>query len=428
MNQFDIALNNGTIIDEKGNVKKNQSIGINKGKIIYIGEKKITAEKNVDCTNKIITSTFANIHAHSPMNILKGLAEDVSIDEWFNDNIWAYESNLIPADIEIGAKLGIMEMINNGVSVFAEHYFHEDAIIKAVQETGIRVDLAPTIFSGEDFSERIDQTLALKEKYEENDNIDISWGPHSTYMCKPKDLETISELAQTHDMKVHIHISETSEQLKEHKNIYDETPVKTLERVGLLNQRLIVAHSLHMEEEDFELYNRNHFIALSPKTYMKLAMDLDKLIKKLDKIEWGIGTDGGASSNTLNIIEQAQLLALSLKHTEKDATLLNVKQLWKKIMGTHRALDFDTGIIKEDAAADLIIWDLNKVNTLPNHNLLASIIYSSNSENIESVIVNGQFLKEDSKVRGFDDEFIQQVNKQKDRILKVGKSENRLQY
>lgn len=428
MIKYDIAINNTTIIDEEGKIHTNKSIGIKDGDIVYVNNDSIKAIKTIDGSDKVITSTFANGHVHSPMNILKGIAEDVSLDDWFNDRIWPYESSLIPEDIEVGTKLGVLEMINNGISVFAEHYFMEESIIKAVKETGIRIDLAPTIFSGDDFDERIEKTIELNNKYHDHKNICITWGPHSTYMCTPEDLEVIGKLANKHDMKIHTHIGETKRQLVEHKEKYHESPMQTLDRIGVLDERLILAHSLHFDQEDLKLFTDKHFIPLSPKTYMKLAMDLESMIDNLDSFNWGFGTDGGASSSSLNILEQARLFGLYYKYVNNDATELKLKTLWKKIIKTHNAFDFNTGIIKDGMAADLIIWNLNKVNTLPNYNLLASIIYSSNSENIESVIINGKIVKENNQVIGFDKEFIEKVTKHKQRILDVGKGKSNLKF
>lgn len=428
MSKFDLALINGTIIDEKGDLFPEYSIGIKDGKIVYLKNQEIEAVQTIDCTDKVITPTFANGHVHSPMNILKGIAEDVSIDDWFNDRIWPYESSMIEKDVEIGSKLGILEMLNNGVSVFAEHYFMEEAIIKAVKETGIRIDLAPTIFSGEDFDQRVSTTLDLEKQYRDNEMIKITFGPHSTYMCSPEDLSSIAKLARKNNMKIHTHIGETSDQLAQHKEKYQETPMETLNRCGLLDLDLILAHSLHFDESDLKLFKPNHFIPLSAKTYMKLAMNMEKMINNLDKFNWGIGTDGGASSSTLNVLEQARTLGLYYKYAHNDSTKLKLKALWKQMMKTHQAFDFNTGEIAIGKAADLIIWDLNKVNTLPNYDLLASIIYSSNSENIESVIINGKFVKEAGLVKGFDEKFIETVNKHKKRLLDVGKGKTSLKF
>lgn len=428
MNNYDLALINATVIDEHGKIYHEQSLGIKDGKIAYFGNKIIEATKIINCKNKVITPTFANGHVHSPMNLLKGIAEDVSIDAWFNERIWPYESSLIPKDIEVGAKLGIYEMINNGISVFAEHYFMEDQIIKAVKDTKIRIDLAPTIFSGDDFNTRVQTTLDLANKYQDSEHINITFGPHSPYLCTPEDLVTIAKKAKEHNMKIHLHIGETNTQLLEHKEKYNETPMETLERCNVLDLDLILAHSLHFEKNDLKLLKNNHFIPLSSKTYMKLAMDLNLMINNIDNFNWGFGTDGAASSNTLDVIEQARLLGLSSKDKLNDSTAMPLKTIWQRLMSTHNIFKFKTGKISIESKADLIIWDLNKLNTLPNYNLLASIIYSSNSENIESVLINGVFVKKDGKVLGFDKDFIDEVVNHKNRLLKAGKGKSSLKF
>lgn len=428
MLQYDISINHCTLIDEEGTITHNQSIAIKDGLIAYVGPKVQDANKVIDGKNKVISPSFANGHAHSPMNMLKGLAEDVNIDAWFNQEIWPYESSLIPEDVKTGAKLGIYEMINNGISVFAEHYFMEDEILKAVSETGIRIDLAPTIFSGDDFDSRIEATLALNKHYQNDPNISISWGPHSTYMCTPDDLEIIGNLANKHQMKIHLHIGETEQQFKEHKEKHQETPMQTLDRVGVLDQALIMAHSLHFDQDDLKLLKEKHFVALCPITYMKLAMNFDLFLENSSDFNWGFGTDGAASSAGMNVLDQARLLGLYTKYFHKDAEVMQLENLWKQIMNTHTAFNFKSGVLKEGYAADLIIWDLNQVNTLPNHNLLASILYSADARNIESVLIKGEFVKENHQVQGFDSTFIETINQQKERLLKAGKSKSTLEF
>lgn len=428
MKKFDIVLKNATIVNSDASIKKHVNIAIEKNKIELVSKEDIKGDKVIDCTYKVVSPTFVNGHVHSPMNILKGIAEDVSIDDWFNDKIWPYESSLNEEDIYVGSKLSMYEMINNGISIFADHYFFEDVILKASKEIGVRIDLAPTIFSGDDFQERVNKTLQLKKQYENDSLVDISFGPHSTYMCTVEDLKDIAKTAKENNMKAHLHIGETNKQLLDHKEKHGETPMQTLDKVDMLDNKLILAHSLHFDEEDLPLFKENHFIPLSAKTYMKLSMNFKNMLDNKKSLNCGLGTDGAASSNTLDIVEQARLLALFDKDYKEDATAAKLENIWKQMMKSHKFFKFNTGEIKEGSSADLIIWDLNKVNSLPNYSILASIIYSSDASNIESVLIDGNFVKKDNKVIGFDQRFIDLVYKQKERLLKVGKGKSNLKF
>ena len=183
-----ILLKHGNLINEKGDISNDTDLLIN-GKVIEKIEKNITdpADEVIDCTDKFITSGFASMHNHSPMNIFKGIAEDVNIDDWFNKEIWPYESKMQDEDIYWGAKLACREMINNGITAFADHYFKSDLIAKACKEIGIKGDIAYTIFG---FGGDCREELALAEKfcrdYQNDQWVNPRLGPHSPYMCSPE--------------------------------------------------------------------------------------------------------------------------------------------------------------------------------------------------------------------------------------------------
>lgn len=428
MLKYDLGLKNASIINWDGEISKNLNIAIEDNKIIYLGDKDIRAEEEIDCKGKLVSPTFVNCHSHSPMNILKGIAEDVSISDWFNKMIWPYESKFTEEYVFIGSMIGMLEMIDNGISILADHYFFEETIIEAAEKTGIRLDMAPTIFGGEDFQDRILTTRQLVEKYKNHPSIEISFGPHSTYLCSKEELEIIASHGREINIKSHIHIGEEAGQIIDHKNKYGESPLETLDKVGLLDQRLILAHNLHYLENDVSLLRDENYVALSPKTYGKLAMDPSTILKDIDKVNWVLATDGAASSNSLSIVEQLRLLALMGKKENQDATKFDLKSLWQATMKGHEIFKFNSGRIEEGKAADLIIWDLNTINCIPNYNFLASIIYSSESKNIDTVIINGAIKKRKGKLLVDMEELIGKANNIKKKILEEGKGRNILNY
>ena len=428
MKNYELVLEKTTLLDEQGVLHYDKYIGIEKGKIAYIGEDKVEGKSTVDCREKIVSPSFANGHAHGPMNILKGIAEDANIDDWFNQKIWPYESSLEEKDIYLGTKLAIYEMINNGITSYAEHYFMEEAILEAAHETHMRIDLAPTIFSIDNVDKRIIETLKLKKKYENDPFVVISFGPHSTYMCTEADLEKIAQSANLNQMKVHIHVGETKQQLHEHIRKYNVSPLETLSKTGVLNTHPILAHSLFFTETDLSLL-KNQTIVLCPKTYMKLSMDMSHCLNKSRELNIALGTDGGASSNSLNIVEQAECLGLVGKYQLQDATCFDLQELWQTMMKTHNLFEFRTGKLELNSPADLIIWDFKtSINTAVNYDVLANIIYSSHHDNIESVLINGKFVKKNGVVKGLESAFIREVEQRMDRLIKVGAGKTELKF
>ncbi|MFA9422370.1 MAG: amidohydrolase family protein [Sedimentibacter sp.] len=429
-----ILLKNSKIIDENGKLSEHANIYIRNGKIQRIS-KCDEIENNdgyeiVDCTDYYITPGFVNLHAHSPMNILKGIAEDVSINEWFNEKIFPYESKLQSQDVYWGAVLASVEMINNGVTAFADHYFSQEWIYKAVEYTGIRADIAATIFGlSDDYKEQLKSAEYFVEKYKgKNPRINLRLGPHAPYTCPGEILTEIIDSAKNLGVGIHVHVSETKEQVEDSLKLTGKTPIEVLHESGGFDVDVIIAHGLWTTKEDLKFINENATYAFCPKTYMKLSMGNGNIYSLKDYLNYSFGTDGAASSNTLNPLEQARLFALNGKFIMGNAMDFETTDIWKSLMNGHSALKFNTGKIKEGYDADLLIWDLNTVNTFPVYNPLTSIIYSSNPDNIKCTMVQGEFLKYDGKLKADVPGILKKVKEIQENILQRGKGQSKVKY
>lgn len=424
-----ILLTNSNIINYDGSIVYSKNIWIKDGLISYVGNRLFDADIIYDCTEKYISPTFTNLHTHSPMNIFKGIAEDISIDKWFNDIIWPYESKLTKEDIYHASRVAVAEMLGYGVSAYADHYFYPQEIINASQDLGIKIDMAPTLFSlGGNFDPQLEETLSLVEKYKDDNNVVITLGPHSPYTCNFEDLQTVAERAEKLGLKIHIHVSETKDQVEASLKDKGITPIEELHRAGCLMGKTILAHGLYILEEDLKYINEDSTFALSPKTYLKLNMGLGNILDFKEKVNIGIGTDGAASSNSLNPLEQARLLGLLGKHITNDAREFNLNNIWSYLMKGHNVLEFNSGRIQEGYSGDLIIWNLNAPNTSINNNPLASIIYSSDSSNIESILISGKFIKKNgnNSINVLDS--INYCNKKIKRLLDEGGGKTDLRF
>jgi 5-methylthioadenosine/S-adenosylhomocysteine deaminase len=394
-----IVLKNPRLIHSNGDIAEVMYIVIEDGKIKAFDSDFRSDDEVMDCTGKYISPSLVNLHTHSPMNMFKGFAEDVTIDRWFNELIWPYEKKLVPEDAYHGSRVAIAEMQNNGVTAFADHYMFAEYIARAAVEMDMNADIAPTLFSVDgSFREGLEQTIDLYKRYKDIDRIVVSLGPHSPYTCTMEDLVEMVNVQSRFGFKVHIHAAETKEQVLRSRKEKGETPFEFLSRAGVLMGRTIIAHGLYVEEGDLLFLNNNTTFALSPKTYFKLNMGFGNAPFLKNRIKIGIGTDGAASSNTLNPLEQARLLALMGKYLYKESNAFPIKEIWGYLMEGHRALEFNSGELREGFAADLIIWDLNKPSTAVSSNPLASIIYSADSENVEAVMTKGVFVKKDGRL------------------------------
>lgn len=395
-------LKNCNLIDETGAVTSGEDLLIREGVIAARGRGLSLAEGEagevLDCGDLFVSPGFTILHAHSPMHILRGLAEDVNVNDWFNREIWPYESKILEEDIYWGARLCCAEMLDHGVTAFADHYFHGEQIARAARESGIRADIAGTVFAFDgDPEPEMKPVEELMAEYRGDPMIHIRFGPHSPYICSPQVLETLAAAAGEKGGGLHLHVSETAAQVEESRKKYGKTPFGVAAEAGCFTVPCIVAHGLWIEESDLALLREDTYIAHCPKTYMKLGAGRGPIWDYWRRVNLCIGTDGAASSNTVDPLEQARLFALVGKLPDQ-AEDFPIREVWQVLMRGHRALSFGAGRLAPGAAADLIFWDLNTPNTAPLYDPLAAILYSGESRNILHVMVAGEFRKRDGRL------------------------------
>ena len=430
-----ILLKNAGLLDEEANCILNQNVYVQEGKILKIlpaaeDTESIHADETIDCSKYYVSPGLANLHTHTAMNIFKGIAEDVTADAWFNEMIWPYESKMTDEDIYVGTLMGIAEMINNGVTVFADHYFGEEQVLKAVKETGIRGDLAPTLFGmTPDFHERLAQVKAfIQEHRNDSDRISFHMGPHANYTCPSPTLKEIIDVAKELNLPIHIHVSEEDVQVEKAREETGLTPFGILYEAGGFDCKVLIGHGLWIEEEDLKYLRDDTWFAFCPKTYMKLASGKGGFFDYYKQLNYGFGTDGAASSNTLNPVEQARLFGLMGKYQERNSAAYTATEIWQHLMASHQAFPFGSGRLKEGAPADLVIWDLYQLDTFPFYSPISAILYSSNSQNVKYTMVAGEFLKYNGKLKIDTKTLMQEAVRLQKALLERGKGKAQVAY
>ena len=430
-----ILLKNAGLLDEEANCILNQNVYVQEGKILKIlpaaeDTESIHADETIDCSKYYVSPGLANLHTHTAMNIFKGIAEDVTADAWFNEMIWPYESKMTDEDIYVGTLMGIAEMINNGVTVFADHYFGEEQVLKAVKETGIRGDLAPTLFGmTPDFHERLAQVKAfIQEHRNDSDRISFHMGPHANYTCPSPTLKEIIDAAKELNLPIHLHVSEEDVQVEKAREETGLTPFGILYEAGGFDCKVLIGHGLWIEEEDLKYLRDDTWFAFCPKTYMKLASGKGGFFDYYKQLNYGFGTDGAASSNTLNPVEQARLFGLMGKYQERNSAAYTATEIWQHLMASHQAFPFGSGRLKEGAPADLVIWDLYQPDTFPFYSPISAILYSSNSQNVKCTMVAGEFLKYNGKLKIDTKTLMQEAVRLQKALLERGKGKAQVAY
>ena len=419
MQEKELVIKGALIIDGDGQIYQGKEVKISGDRVSEIGEN-IEAEgaEILHRPNCILTPGLINLHCHSPMGLMRGLGEDLKIEDWFNQFIWRFETRLEAPDVKVGAFLGISEMLKNGVTAFADHYFFAEQIAEAAEESGIRADIAPTIFGfGDKVDENIEEAARLIETWKrKKGSVTMRMGPHAPYTCPPEVLKKVSRWAEQLGVGSHIHVSETLDQVEESKKQYGKTPFVILKEAGLLEQHIIIGHGLWIEEEEIDLLPAEAYFAASPKTYMKLAMGYGNLWKFADRLQIATGTDGAASSSSLSPLEQARLFALIGKQNY-GAECFTLEEIWKILMMGHQALGQKSGLIRPGYLADLVVWDIGCPSTWPVYNPLSSLLYSADSSNVRDVIVDGELvLKEKNLTRLKEEDILEMVQEAVNRI------------
>lgn len=430
-----ILLKGASLLDEKARCIQKQNLYVQDGKIAKILPEKddsysIKAQEVLDCSKYYVSPGLANLHTHTAMNIFKGIAEDVTANAWFNEMIWPYESKMTDDDVYVGTLLGIAEMLNNGVTVFADHYFGEEQVLKAVKETGIRGDLAPTIFgTAPEFPERLAKVKEfILAHREDSDRIAFHMGPHSNYTCPAPTLGQMVDAAKELDLPIHLHLSEEEPQVKRSREETGLTPFGVLHEAGGFDCKVLVAHGLWVEEEDLKFLKKDTWFAFCPKTYMKLASGRGGFFEHYKQLNYGFGTDGAASSNTLNPVEQARIFGLLGKYQDGNAAAYKASEIWQHLMKSHDAFPFGSGRLKEGAPADLVIWDLHQLDTFPFYNPISAILYSSSGQNVKYTMVAGEFLKYDGRLKMDVNALVKDAVRLQKELLARGKGKAEVTY
>jgi 5-methylthioadenosine/S-adenosylhomocysteine deaminase len=370
----------------------------------------VQAVERIDGRGQLAMPGLINCHTHTPMVALRGIAEDMPAEEWFNDWIWPIESNLTDRIVELGAQLACAEMIRGGVTAFADHYFSMDKVAAAVADSGLRANLGWAYFSSQGAEGR-ERSLdfALRMRGAAEGRITTSLAPHAPYTVDDADLEATAALAREHGLLVHIHAAENAAQTENSLARYGRTPVEVLERAGLLDADVLIAHGTGITEKDLSVLRRGAgriAVASAPKGYLKFAWDTTPIRALASAgIPVGLATDGAASNSTLDVWESMALTALVQKSVEDDPTWLTARQaLDHATTQSARAIGLgdQIGALAPGRRADLILVDLTGPHTQPLHDIAATLVHSARSSDVRTTVVDGRILMRDRRLLTLD--------------------------
>lgn len=383
-------------------------------RIAYIGKDlpdNIFFEAIIDGKDLIAVPGMVNAHTHAAMTLLRSYADDMLLMDWLQNKIWPAEANLTDDDVYWGTQLAIVEMLKSGTTTFADMYFFMDKVAEAVAETGIRASLARgMIGEATDAEEKLAESVSLYKNWhgQANGRIRVMFGPHAPYTCSPDYLQKIIREAGNLGAEIHMHLSETEQEVADCLQAYKKTPIALMDSLGLFELGTLAAHCVHVTPSDIVIMkNKKVRVSHNPQSNLKLASGIAPVPEMLSEgIIVGLGTDGTSSNNNLDMLEEARLAAMLHKNNKKDPCVVTACQALD--MATRKgalALGFqDVGEIKVGFKADIVLYNMNKPYWNPRHDRTSLFIYAANSADADTVIVNGKILMEHGSLKTIDEE------------------------
>ncbi|MFV8470144.1 amidohydrolase [Mycoplasma sp. VS509_3] len=373
------------------------------------------ADKVIDANGNVLMPGLINCHTHIAMTMLRNHADDVNLEDWLFNNIFPIESKMTPKDVYYGAKLGMLEMISSGTTTFLDMYFYEDQVARAASEVNIRAYLGIGI-TKDSLERNLKETKELYTQYKDNDLIQSVVAPHSVYTNDESDLVACGNLHKELKNLHTIHLNESKAEVQNAIAKYGMNSLQEAYKTGNLTSQTVVGHGVHLTDADIKLIKEvGCSIAHNPCSNLKLASGVLPVSKLLaEGINVCLGTDGAASNNNLDMFEEMKFASLIQKGVYDNPTNLPAWETLKMAtVNGAKALHMEEslGKVKAGYLADLILVDIHNINHTPSANVINSLVYSTNSKDVYTTIINGKIVYEDHRFKTADaNELMKQVN------------------
>jgi 5-methylthioadenosine/S-adenosylhomocysteine deaminase len=418
---IDILFTNALVLtmDEELTRYSPGAVAVQADSIIAVGpEDKVkseySAQETIDCKGKVLMPGLINAHTHVPMTLLRGIADDLRLDVWLMGYMMPVEREFVsPEFVRLGTLLACAEQIRSGVTTFNDMYYFEEDVAKAAAEAGMRAVCGQTVmkFPAPDAASYEDSLAMAREfiqRWKDHPLIVPAVAPHAPYTCTAEILRATAELAREFDVPLHTHLSETAFEVDNMRNEHGMPVIPYVKKQGLLDAKLIAAHCVHVDVGEIRsLQHAGAGVSHNPSSNLKLASGFAPVMKMLETgLNVGIGTDGPASNNDLDMFEEVRLAAFIAKAVTNDPTSLPAPRAL--LMATRlgaQALHIGhlTGSVEAGKRADLILVDISPIHNSPSFqrspdNAYAQIVYATKSTDVSDVMVNGNWLMRDHQL------------------------------
>lgn len=403
-------------------VHQNYSIAIHEGRIRDLLPKNEILEKyhsgiEIVLNNQILIPGLINTHTHSPMSLMRGLADDLPLMDWLNNHIWPTEQKHVSAEFVFdGSLLACAEMIRSGTTCFNDMYFFPEETARAVEQSGMRTKLGLILIDfpsawAKDADEYLSKGIELHDQLHNNSLISTAFAPHAPYTVSDEPLKRIATYAEELDIPIHIHLHETADEVEQAVLETGKRPIERLNELGLLSPRLLAVHMTQLTDDEIKLVAETGAHVLHcPESNLKLASGFSPTFKLQQAgVNVTLGTDGAASNNDLDMIAEMRTAALLAKAVANNASALPAEEVLN--MATINAakalgLDSEIGSLEIGKSADITAVDLGGIENQPVYNPVSHLIYSAGRENVSNVWVAGNHLLKDRELTTLDEKSI----------------------
>ncbi|WP_139489127.1 amidohydrolase [Brevibacillus dissolubilis] len=412
-------ITNATIItvNDQDEVLTNAAIAFEGDTITYVGptpEDLSGYDEVVDGRNKYVLPGLVNTHGHVAMSLLRGYADDVPLQEWLENHMWPKEAQFTPEHVKWGTNISMIEMIRTGTTTFVDMYDHMDEVAKATVEAGMRARLCRGVIgfcSDEERKAKLDEATRFAREWngEAGGRITTMMSPHAPYTCTPDYITQILEKAVELDLPMHIHMSETAWEVAQNEKDYGVRPVAHLENLGVFNRPTLVAHAVHLTDEEIDILAKYDVkVSHNIVSNLKLASGVARVPQMLAKgVTVSLGTDSSASNNNLNLFEELKLVAILHKGVNFDPLAVPATEALR--MATRYGADalFQAdkfGSLEVGKQADIIMMDTMQAHLHPAHDPVSHIVYAANGRDVSDSIVAGKFIMRKGELLTVDEE------------------------
>jgi 5-methylthioadenosine/S-adenosylhomocysteine deaminase len=407
-----LLVSGGRVLRPDGTVERaDVLVDQDSGRIEAVGEG-LGAEDELDASGGLVIPGLVNAHTHVAMTLFRGYADDKPLDAWLQEDIWPVEAELTAEDVAAGTRLGIAEMIRSGTTAFADMYFVMPEVAEVVAETGVRATLGHGCISvgKDDDAARADfrEGLDFAREYDghADGRVQTMFTPHSLTTVFEEHFTDFVPEAREADIPIHFHANETTEEVEPIVAERDQRPLSWADDLDVLAEDSFIAHGVHVDDSEIDLLaERETAVVHCPASNMKLASGMAPVQDLLDAgVTVGLGTDGAASNNDLDMFDEMRDAAMLGKLAAEDASAVDAgTTVQLATEGSASALGIDSGRIETGANADLAVLDLDAAHLTPQHDLVSHLAYAASGSDVCHTVCDGQVLMRDRELTTIDE-------------------------